>query len=93
MARPSPAVEESHKIGRDVGLAESGFALPLLQECLYRSCSGVNIGGQKEIRYNAYPLSSGIRDLSKIRLFNATDAEDRYFYLRPELFEIAQTNG
>src|SRR5882762_8403211 len=29
MARPSPAVEESHKIGRDVGLAESGFALPL----------------------------------------------------------------
>jgi hypothetical protein len=61
----------------------------LLQERLYRSRSGVDIGGQKEIRYNAYPLSSGIGDLSKIRLFNATNAEHRDFYFRSELFKIA----
>jgi len=28
MARPNRAVEVNHKTGRDVGLAESGFALP-----------------------------------------------------------------
>jgi hypothetical protein len=29
LARPSCASEERHSIGRDVGLAESGFALPI----------------------------------------------------------------
>jgi hypothetical protein len=29
MARPNCAVEVDHKTGRDVGLAESGFALPV----------------------------------------------------------------
>jgi hypothetical protein len=36
MARPNCAVEVNHKTGRDVGLAESGFALPALSALFKR---------------------------------------------------------
>jgi len=75
-----------------LGVSFSADALSGLQKRLYCSCAGVDIGGQEQIRYDTYPLSSGVGDLGKIRLLNAANAEYRYFDPRPKFLKVAQAN-